>query len=142
MIQINSSVYGTLEVQNDQIYTFEAGILGLSDIKRYALFPMTDTSFFVLHAIEEQISFLLLPAHDAIEGYGFKVSSDVADLIEIGSDEEAVAMLIVNIHHNQLYVNLMAPILVNPHTMKGCQYVIKDQELSVRHPLQMVKEES
>ncbi|MNI62262.1 Flagellar assembly factor FliW [compost metagenome] len=135
MRQIHSDAYGALELEESQIYSFEKGILGIPDTHSYALLPMADTPFFILHALEEQISFVLLPAHDAIREYSFQIDEDIIDSLMLNSPEDAAVMLIVNIQQEELFVNLMAPVLLSPLSMKGCQYVIKDQELSMRYPL-------
>jgi len=135
MRQVESSVYGTLSVKEQQIYRFEAGITGLPEIKEYALFPMDDTPFFFLHALEEEVNFILLPAHQAVSEYSFQLNDEVSDMLGLTSPEEVAVMVIVNVTPEQLYVNLLAPILLAPNSLKGCQYIIKDQELPIRHPL-------
>ncbi|MMZ64203.1 Flagellar assembly factor FliW [compost metagenome] len=96
---------------------------------------MEGTPFFVLHALEEEVSFILLPSHEAVEDYSFRITDETIGFLELISPEDVGVMLIVNINQDELYVNLMAPILLSPHSQKGCQYIIKDQELPVRHPL-------
>lgn len=137
MMQIQSQAYGLLEVEEEQIYSFEPGILGMTEIKQYALIPMKDTPFYVLHALHDQVSFILLPSQEVVENYSFRIPEDIISLMEISSPEDVGVMLIVNIKEENLYVNLMAPVLLAPHSRKGCQYVIKDQEFPIRHPLQV-----
>lgn len=141
MKQIHSEAYGLLEVEESQIYSFELGVLGIPDIQQYALLPMENTPFFVLHAVGGEVSFILLPSHQAVKEFSFNITDETISLLEIKSPDDVGTMLIVNIDHGQLYVNLMAPILLSPHSQKGCQYIIKDQDLPVRHPL-MPKEDS
>jgi flagellar assembly factor FliW len=83
------------------------------------------------------VSFILLPSHEVVENYSFRIPEDIISLMEISSPEDVGVMLIVNIQEENLYVNLMAPVLLAPHSRKGCQYVIKDQEFPIRHPLQV-----
>ncbi|MEK4239933.1 flagellar assembly protein FliW [Paenibacillus sp. FSL H7-0714] len=135
MMEINSKTYGVLNLKEDQIYSFEAGLLGILDIKQYALFPMEGTSFFVLHGLDEDVSFLLLPAQLAIVDYGFRITDEIIELLSLETSEDVGVMLVVNIQGEDLFVNLMAPILLSPHSLKGCQYIIKDQELPIRYPL-------
>ncbi|WP_334072156.1 flagellar assembly protein FliW [Paenibacillus sp. A14] len=141
MKELHSKAYGLLEVEDSQIYLFESGILGIPDIGQYALLPMEGTPFFVLHALGEEVSFILVPSHQAVENYSFRITDETIDLLELKSPDDVGVMLIVNINKDELYVNLMAPILLSPHSQKGCQYIIKDQELPVRHPL-VPKEEA
>ncbi|RCX19080.1 flagellar assembly factor FliW [Fontibacillus phaseoli] len=136
MKRIHSEAYGLLVVEDSQIYLFESGILGIPDIRQYALLPMDGTPFFVLHAFGEEVSFILLPSHLALEDYNFRISDETISLLELKSPDDVGVMLIVNINQDKLYVNLMAPILLSPHSLKGFQYIIKDQEFPVRYPLE------
>lgn len=138
---IQSSVYGSLDIMEDQIYHFESDILGIPHIREYALLPIEDTLFFLLHALESDVSFVLLPAAQAVEGYGFQLPEETVSLLKLGSPGDAGVMLIVNIHDQDIYVNLKAPIILSPHSHKGCQYIINDQDLPIRHRLER-KEES
>ncbi|MFR9710717.1 flagellar assembly protein FliW [Paenibacillus sp. MB22_1] len=135
MRQVESSIYGMLDVKEQQIYRFEPGIAGLPDIKEYALFPMDGTPFFVLHALEEEVNFILLPAHQAVSDYSFQLNDEVVEMLGLESAEDVAVMVVVNVTPEQLFVNLLAPILLAPNSLKGCQYIIKDQELPIRHPL-------
>lgn len=139
MIQIQSSAYGLLEVEEEQVYCFEPGILGMTGVKDYALFPMSDTPFYVLHALNSDVSFILLPSHQVIDNYSFHIPTEITELLRLSSPEEIGVMLIVNVQPDELYVNLMAPLLLAPHSRKGCQYVIKDREFPIRHPLQLAE---
>ncbi|AKG36568.1 flagellar assembly protein FliW [Paenibacillus durus] len=135
MRQIQSKAYGVLNLNENQIYEFEAGILGVSDIFHYALFPMEGTPFFVLHALDEEVSFILLPVQEAVLDYSFQIPDEVTELLALNSPEDVGVMVIINIQQEELFVNLMAPVLLSPYSLRGCQYIIKDQELPVRYPL-------
>lgn len=135
MRTIISSTYGKLELEEQQIYRFETGVVGLPDIKEYALFPMEGTPFFVLHALEEEMSFVLLPANQALEDYSFQLNGEMTDMLGVQSPEEVAVLLVVNIAPDQLYVNMLAPVLLSPHSLRGCQYIIRDQDLPIRQPL-------
>ena len=139
MIQIHSRVYGLLEVKEEQIYSFEPGILGLADIKEYAVLSMAGTPFYVMHALKSDVNFVLLPSHEVLDQYSFHIPKEITTLMELSSPEEVGVMLIVNVQPDELFVNLMAPVLLAPHSRRGCQYVIKDQEFPIRYPLQLAK---
>ncbi|MGZ7445966.1 flagellar assembly protein FliW [Paenibacillus sp. TH7-28] len=139
MMQIHSETYGVLEVKEEQIYSFEPGILGIPEIKQYALLPMQDTPFYVLHSLEDEVSFILLPSHQVVENYSFRLPEEIVDSLQLASPDEVGVMLIVNFQSSELFVNLMAPVLLAPHSQKGCQYIIKDQEFPIRHPLLIQK---
>jgi flagellar assembly factor FliW len=136
MRTIQSSTYGELELKEEQIFYFDTEILGIADIHEYGLLPLGETSFFVLHALKHEVSFVLIPAGQALNDYSFKISQEIVDILGLKSSEDAGVMLIVNISDGDLYVNLRAPILFSPDTRKAHQYIITDQELPIRFALQ------
>lgn len=132
---IESESYGTFEVYETQIYDFPKGIVGFEKIKGYALLQVENGPFYVLHALDEQLSFVLLPANLAVEDYGFHIDQSVIELLGIDKPDDVMTFVIVNVIDDQLYVNLKAPIIINSKTRKAAQHIIDDAAYPLRHPL-------
>nr|WP_275440146.1 flagellar assembly protein FliW [Paenibacillus sp. ACRRY] len=124
-----------MECDENQIYQFDQEIPGIPDVKRYGLFPLEDTPFYILHGLEEEVSFVLLPAQPTMPDYSFELPDEVTYLLEITEPGDLGIMLVVNIVNDELFVNMAAPILLSPDALKGCQYIIKDQQLPIRYRL-------
>ncbi|GIQ62837.1 flagellar assembly factor FliW [Paenibacillus cisolokensis] len=137
MITINSAVYGRMNVEDNQLYHFPQGIVGFSAISRYALVPFENTDFFVLHATEEDVSFILVPAAKAKREYAFEIDEDTVHMLDIEHPEEVAAFFIVNIVGDIPYINPKAPVLIVPRSQKGCQYVLTQSAYPIREPLRM-----
>ncbi|HEY8529486.1 MAG TPA: flagellar assembly protein FliW [Paenibacillaceae bacterium] len=140
MTLIRSDRYGDLHVAEEQIYRFEKGIVGWQDIKQYALIGVEDTPFFILHAVDEQLSFILIPAEKVVLDYGFEIDDETVELLDAKKPEDVVIFLIVNIIDDAFYVNLKAPVLLVPRSRAGCQYVIHDRDYPLRFPLRRREE--
>ncbi|WP_040952409.1 flagellar assembly protein FliW [Gorillibacterium massiliense] len=133
---IQSSAYGTISVTDEQVFAFESGIVGIPEIREYAILPFQDTSFFILHALSGDVSFILLPASQAaIPDYSFELSDEAAERLLAKDPRDLEVFLIVNAQEDRLYVNLLAPILLSATVRKGYQYVITDKAYAIRHPL-------
>jgi len=132
---IHSESYGTIEFESTQIIYFPQSIIGLSDHHEYALVRVEDTPYYLLHSLEDEISFILLPAHLAMEDYGFRINQSTIDLLGIKKPEDVTTFLIVNIVDDQLFVNLKAPLLLAVDNQKGCQFIIDDTAYPLRYPL-------
>nr|WP_253297927.1 flagellar assembly protein FliW [Paenibacillus sp. MSJ-34] len=117
------------------MYFFEKGIVGLQEHREYALVPFDDSPFLILHAVDEELSFILLPAENAVQNYGFHIDEETVSVLKAEDPGEIDIMLIVNIIEDQLYVNLKAPILLCPKHQTGCQFIITDQDYPIRQPL-------
>jgi len=135
MTLIRSDRYGELHVSDDQIFRFEKGIVGWQNITHYALVAVEETPFYILHALRDQLSFILIPAEKAVLDYGFEIDDETVELLGVRKPEDVVPFLIVNIVDDAFYVNLKAPVLLVPHNRTGCQFVIHDRDYPLRHPL-------
>lgn len=134
-VTIHSSNYGALHPEPHQIYEFVKGMIGFQSIARYALMPYDDSAFYILHAVDEERSFILIPA-EYVQNYSFPIGRDTVEALEVEAPEDVVTMLVVNIINDGISVNLRAPVLLSPTTQKGCQYIIIDSNLPVRHFIQ------
>lgn len=131
---IQSLNYGELQPEPHQLYHFVKGMVGFQAVRDFALMPYEDTPFYILHSIEGQTSFILLPANQ-VQHYTYEIDRSTAELLELFQPEDAVSMLVVNMHDGQLSVNMRAPVLINPSSQKGCQHVIHDPNLPLRYSL-------
>lgn len=132
---INSRAYGAFEVTDGQIYHFPRGLVGLHEYKDYALIQVEDGPFHLLHALNDELSFILLPAHLVADDYGFRIDDATVDLLSIAKPEDVHTFLIVNAIDDELFVNLKAPVLAAPGSRRGCQFIIDDPAFPIRHPL-------
>lgn len=136
IVVIQSEAYGTIEASHEQIYHFPQGLVGLSNIQTYALLPFADTELFILHAIESQLSFVLVPAHRIADHYAFQIEDHIAEILQ-SETNEIIPLLIVNIVDQQPFVNLKAPILLATTSQKGFQYILNQMEYPIRTPLRL-----
>jgi len=139
---INSTLYGDIQPEPHQIYTFEQGIVGFSHLKQFALLPYDDTELFVLQSFSEDISLMLIPAALAANSEGFRIDELTVQQLGVQEASEIVTFYILRFIDNEPYINLKAPILLVPEQRNGCQYVIMDDSVSVREPLVLAGDES
>lgn len=132
---VESVSYGRFEVDESQIVHFPKGIPGFGDTHDYALIQVESGPFHVLHALDEQLSFILIPGSLAADEYGFRIDQSVVELLEIQQPEDVMTYVIVNVVEDQPVVNLKAPILINQTTRKGIQHILDDASYPLRHPL-------
>lgn len=134
---IKSEAYGTFEVHESQIYHFPKGIIGFDDYHDYALIQVEAGPYWVLHALDEQISFILLPPSAVIDDYGFRINQSMVNLLGIQRPEDVMTFVIVNVVDEELFVNLKAPLVINSVNRQGAQHIIDDAAYPLRHPLSL-----
>lgn len=133
--QIVSDSYGIIEIDESQLFHFPKGILGFPEQHEYALIQVDAGPFYILHAVDEQLSFILLPAHLAKENYGFHIDQGFIELLDIKQPEDVMTFVILNVIDDQLYANLKAPLILNRINHRAAQYILDDASYPLRYPL-------
>lgn len=134
-LKLSSKRYGDLWVEPEQIYDFPHGLVGLHELKRFALVPFEGSPFYLLHAFEGDWSFLTVPTELISTVYEFQLDEATAQSLDITDMNDVAVLLIVNWTEERPFVNLKAPLLLNTVNRKGCQYIIQDRDYPIRHPL-------
>ena len=80
-------------------------------------------------------SFLVVDPRVVLEGYRTRLNQ--SDLARLGVAEDAalVWLAIVTLAQDGAFVNLRAPVVINPERMLGFQLVPSDSLYPLRHPL-------
>jgi flagellar assembly factor FliW len=132
---IESDVYGTLEVRSEQIFRFKKGLVGLEQQREFALLPIDQSDYFMLHSTVEALSFFLVPADKVVRDYEFELSAETIDLLEVQKPEDVAVFLIVNLAEDQVSVNLKAPVLLSVSGRQGIQIIINEKDYPIRLPI-------
>lgn len=131
---VDSSNLGELEL------FFPAGLLGFPASRRYKLERFkpgegTESPFFLLSALDEELSFPLVHPDTIALEYPFAANSELLRLLRATSGEQLVPLLIMTVRErlDQTTLNLQGPVIVNPVACLGVQLVLEQYPL--RHPL-------
>lgn len=142
---VETKMFGTIEIEEEKIITFEKGLIGLPDLKKFALITdaeNTDTRIQWLQSLDEPAMALpIINPYEIIEEYNPIVEDEL--LKSLGEFKEENLMLMVTIRVpsdiKQMTINLKGPIIINAETKKGCQIIIED-DLPVRYPIYEILE--
>lgn len=136
---LNTKHFGQLEVQDDRILTFEEGIPGFPDYKKYMLIfdeEDEDSPFCWLQSVNEgNVAFALLNPLKVYDNYAPKVEEEMIKTLGEPNINDLVLYCIVVIpeDYKKMTVNLKAPIIINTKTKKGMQIVAENEEYKVKH---------
>lgn len=136
---INTSRFGRIEFQNNDVLTFSEGLLGFADLRQFVLLDdPSDEIFAWLQSCESaHIAFPVLEPELFAESY--KVTLNKADLesLKLQSQDKARYFSIVTIPDDptQMTANLKAPIVVNVTEKLARQCVLQDNNLAIREPI-------
>jgi len=141
-MQIKTKWFGTLEISEDRIITFQKGLIGLDEFKKYTIVYNTekseDTTIMWLQSLEDEN--LALPVMNPelfMEDYDPIVED--ALLVSLGDVKTAELIVLVTLtvpsDLSKMTSNLKAPIIINSDNMKACQLIAENEKYIVKYPI-------
>ncbi len=141
-VTIDSLVFGTIEVPEASIITFDDGLRGFEAHKHFALLPAAREGAFWLQSLAHQdVAFLLVDPF--VTGDGYEVDIEVGDrlALELSSPEEVLILAIVTIGNSPdatATANFRGPLVLNMATRRGRQIVTSNEAHDVKTPIDLL----
>jgi flagellar assembly factor FliW len=129
--------FGAFELRTEDVVNFPTGLPGFETARRFVILSSPDVApLQCLQAVDgPSPSFLVVDPRLVLEGYRTRLNQ--SDLVRLGVTEDAalVWLSIVTVADEGTFVNLRAPVVINPERMLGFQLVPSDSLYPLRHPL-------
>jgi len=130
--------FGRFAVGARDVIEFPLGMPGFEQCRHFVLVQGPDIApFQVLHAVDGPgASFLVIDPRLTLPQYRSVLSQ--TDVMRLGATESSVLLWLAIVTLDQderAYVNLRAPIVVNPERMLGYQVMPHNSLYPLRHPL-------
>lgn len=148
-MQIATTRFGALEIQEEQIIHMPSGIIGFPDQRKYVLLEQKKGSPFMwLQSVDNgALAFVLIDPLLFKPDYKVEIGpEDAEDLGLKNGGNEAQIMAIVNIlkrgedgKPTAITANLLGPIVINPEKKLAKQVVLYGGQYSHRHPIPLAK---
>lgn len=138
---IETKNFGSVNVDEENIYTFDYGIPAFEDLKKFTIIhpqenPEDKPLFSWLQSIEDpDTSFIIMEVYDIMPDYNPLVyDDDLASLGEVKEDNLLIYNIVVIPQTvSKMSVNLKAPVVINLTTKKGKQMVVKNEDYPVKY---------
>jgi flagellar assembly factor FliW len=146
-MEIQSTRFGAMEVDDDRIITFPHGLLGFPEHKRFALVQTGEENyFFWLQSIEEpNLAFVVTDATIFFKDYAVPLREETRQDLQLGDEEGAESVLqafvICNKVGEWLTGNLLGPLVVNAQNRLAQQVVLTEKKWTTRQPLLRLESE-
>ncbi len=136
-MDIQTTRFGTVTVEDDRIMTFTSGLLGFPEHQRFALIQAgQDNYFFWLQSVEDpNVAFVITDPSIFFRDYQVPVREDVQQELLLQDAAEAQVFVICNKVGEWLTGNLLGPLVVNVRNKQGTQVVLTDKRWTTRQPL-------
>ena len=136
-MQIQSSRFGWLSVDDSRIMTFPRGLLGFPTHKRFALIQAnSENYFFWLQSIDDPaLAFVVTDPGIFFKDYDVPVREETVTELELDEPEFLQTFTICNRVGEWLTGNLLGPLLVNSKNRLATQVVLTEKKWTTRQPL-------
>lgn len=136
---IETSRFGRVELNQDDVLTFTEGLLGFSDLRKFVLLDdPSDEIFAWLQSCEvASIAFPVLEPELFATNYRVNLTKSDMEALKLPALDKARFFTIVTIPEDptQMTANLKAPIVVNAAAKIARQCVLQDNNLAIREPI-------
>ncbi len=137
---IETSKFGEITVDKNNIFEFVLPIIGFSDLTKYTIVDYKpDSPFKWLQSMEDmELAFpVTLCSFFGID-YKFDIPDEEAEKLKIENADDVFVCNIANIPSSNpqgATINMLAPIVINLQNKKAMQIILKNTEFEVRHKL-------
>jgi flagellar assembly factor FliW len=141
-MNVHTTRFGTVEVQDDRLITFPTGLLGFSSYQRFALLqPDEEGIFFWLQSIETpDLAFVVTDPTLWVPEFQATIRREQMDDLQLQSLEDAQVFVIVNKYGSTLTGNFQGPLVVNLRTRLASQLVLAEKKWTTRQEIVRVSE--
>ena len=136
-MKVQSSRFGTIELSDDEVINFPAGLIGFPDETSFVMLrPRPDSPIAWLHSTQTSWFALPVVSAEALEADLGGISEATKSAGIGSSDEPFAVMAVLNAPGAGVppSVNLMAPIIVNAETRQGAQLLLETSSYSTQEP--------
>jgi flagellar assembly factor FliW len=137
-MRVQTKAYGELDVDERQLVSFPAGLLGFEQFKDYVLLDARQKPFFYLQSLNvSELAFILIDPFLFRADYSVDVNDESLGEIGIRSPEEVLVFTIVTVPGDggNATANLMGPVIINKTNRRGMQAVLTDARWKVKHDI-------
>jgi flagellar assembly factor FliW len=135
-MNIESQRFGTLDINEDELLSFPAGVIGFPTEQRFALVPHHGSGYIAwLQSVSTpELAFPVVSAHAFGDKYPDVPVGGAAAEAGLPGPEESLAVMVVlcALSNQPATVNLLAPIVVNAATRQGAQVILEGTRFSTR----------
>jgi flagellar assembly factor FliW len=138
-MKINTKYLGEIEISEDNIIHFEAGIPSFLDEKKFILLPFDEsTPFYILQSVTTpELGFVVVSPFQFFPDYQVKLSDATIEALSIEKEDDVSIFTILTVQEpfTKTTANLQGPVVINCNNNQAKQISISDQNYTTKHLL-------
>lgn len=135
----NSKVHGLIEYEEKDVLTFNKGILGFENLRKFILIDLKEYEPFKLfHSLEDdELGIIVTSPYEFFDKYEVKLNDDIIQYLGIKKPEEVIILTTVTLNSDpkKITTNLQGPIVLNTLKNLGEQIIIDNGKYKVKESL-------
>jgi flagellar assembly factor FliW len=137
VLEISTSRFGVLSVDEQRLMTFPRGLLGFPNHQRFALVQTGEGNyFFWLQSVDDpNLAFVVTDPTTFFKDYEVPMRDETLGDLEFSDLKFAQVFVICNKIGDWLTGNLLGPIIVNSENRNAQQVVLTEKKWTTRQPL-------
>lgn len=141
-MKVVTKIFGEIEISDDKIITFENGIIGFPDLKRFALLHDeergTNAGIRFLQSLDEPG--FAMPVMDPLvvkPDYDPEVNDELLSAAGNVNADNILVLVTATIPSDltKMSVNLQGPFVINVEEHKACQVIVENGDYPVKFPV-------
>ncbi|MBI5090849.1 MAG: flagellar assembly protein FliW [Candidatus Hydrogenedentes bacterium] len=136
-MQLNTSRFGTIEVDPNAVITFTQPIIGFQEYRRFVILPGPADSFvkWLQSTDSGELAFIIMDPRLVMPNYDVQTSShELTELaVTSASELDVYTLVVVPRDQAQVRTNLRAPILINPKLRLGKQTILDKSDYPIQY---------
>ena len=139
-VRIQSELFGELEIPKEVCLTFDEGLLGFPESKKFVLLPATPDGVLWLHGVDDpSLAFLVIDPYSHFPDFVLDVPD--ADQAQMGLRPDSETAVLAIVTHprsgSRATCNLQGPIVVDFTSRRGWQVIVADSDYGTRHEIDL-----
>ncbi len=144
-MKINSTRFGSLEIQDQDLLYFPEGLVGFAAHKRFFIYNREQNRpFFWLHSVDNpNLAFVICDPQLFFPDYRVSVRKEELSLLNVKDPQDVIVCVLISITREpfRMSANLQGPLVINTASRTGKQLVLVDGSYGTRHELEFVRRE-
>ena len=141
-MKVTTKIFGEIEVDESRFITFEDGILGFPDLKRFMLIHDEESGganlISWMQSIDEPA--FAMPVIDPLKvcaDYNPEVEDELLTNLGDVQGEDILVLTTVTVppEIEKMTANLRAPFIINASNLKACQIILEDEKYLIKYPI-------
>lgn len=137
---IQTKYFGDIELGEDKIITFEQGLFGFEQYKKYTILYDVEAgeehTFSWLQCAEcKELALPVVNPLTIVDDYNPLINDELLSGLGDINDDNLVVLLTMTVPKDltKMTSNLKAPIIINADTRQGAQIVVENQDYEIRY---------